>query len=586
MLFGAAFIIINLLQYTGPFIPNTDRIDLSKNDAKAYAGYSDLYEEGADISSQLRSDLQKLQYAGGSRKLDLSRLSTAVISSPVTVPSYVEIDCGKHYEGGDGFPMTTLRFVNASSKFILADKSAIHGCNLVSDVADHLIEISGQVGIDHVRISTRHNGILMSKDVKVGKSLLINVGMRALVTVGNGVGGGGADGSTLIDGVYGKVPIQAGDGKGDGASVKIKIVNHVISTATFDADGNGYSPSFSVNLKAGALYIGSPKLQNFGLALVNNSGRSHIENLFISTTAQSGTTCLQIDGGLDFIFLSDNECWNATGKISPKSTGLAFGQGDGLNVKTFAVFGFDIGMLGEAPKTGYRDFQTFTDIHCDGSNACYDNRQPEDNLVIIGGYFRSIGTDILIDNTVTNFTLNGSSQTAQASVATMVLSANSGSIVGNNFNRQNSNDKPFIAIGPPQPTGAEENIEIGNNSFDNHGPGIFLNRYSENAHISQNAWPWNGKFAYYIDGGARNVTVMPTHSGQISITANDDGVASIPHALGFKPIAPDVRVVGSQATETQAVLIGSDSRNLYVKFVQRRDGRATGVRTFLVAWTA
>ena len=145
---------------------------------------------GNDDSAAWTAALAYLGYLGGPRRLD-DDLPASTISSAarLTIPAHVEVAGLQHYEGSDGTPLAGVTFTSATGGFYMADKSAMSGLNLVSTAADHLVEIGGQVGIDHVRVSTANSGILTTHNLVPGVSSVDGIG-ASTSTEGAGLANG------------------------------------------------------------------------------------------------------------------------------------------------------------------------------------------------------------------------------------------------------------------------------------------------------------------------------------------------------------------------------------------------------------
>ena len=260
-------------------------------------------------------------------------------------------------------------------------------------------------------------------------------------------------------------------GGGTGATLSITISGGMITAATFDSPSTSpYAADFQIGLAANALYSGSPALSNIGDGLSINGGRTHVDNVFVSSAGRG--TCLEMPPGFDFEHANNDECWNSTGSIAAGSVGYAYSKADGLSTSNFQCFAYDICIKNTGATNIPPDFRTFDGVQIDLANTGIVDTQAEANLTITGGYIRALVNAIDIDNPLTNFAITGTSQLCQVGGCTIIGSAKTGTITGNNYHRDQAEGvgSEYIQIGPSTDTGALESIEVSGNAADLNGP--------------------------------------------------------------------------------------------------------------------
>lgn len=397
--------------------------------------------DGRDASTALRNALALAAEDPNAPRVVMLDGKTLRIDSPtrIVVPANVTIVSPARYEGGDGTldtSLPTIVFASPSGGLTMAPGSSLSGIALFGaipgKIVDHLIEFQGQAGMDHVRLYVGRDGAVPSRTIRPGLSI---------ATVENG-------GSKLQDGTFKNIPFMGGGVKGGRLTIRVEqgSVRGVEITAEVQAD----RPYFLFSIKDGALYPGSPPLSNLGAIAVAPMGRSRIRSVFMvaSATTRNG---LWIDGAFDFTDVTDFHYYSTSAGLN--GTALVLGRVDGLSISRPKIFGASIAIdLIQPADDAAHPFATIAGLEIDGVNLGIVSKAPIRQLSIIGGFIRSVGRSITIDNPETAVTIHAVNFLSQADSSILIVQHAQIVITGNTFSSDsNGGGFAYIRLAPGAP---------------------------------------------------------------------------------------------------------------------------------------
>jgi hypothetical protein len=299
---------------------------------------------------------------------------------------------------------------------------------------------------------------------------------------------------------------------------------------------------------------------------------------------------VQIDGAFDFTDISDYD-WFCPSGISANSIALQIGRVDGINLRNPKIFNANISINFNQPATDtIQPFGTISSPMIDSVNLGIVVAAPTQHLPVTGGFIRSIGRSLTIDNPAARVAVSGVSLLSQADHTIQALDFEQLTVVGNNFASDYTYDTaPFVYVQISGDVG-DGRYYVGDNSCDGKHPMVYADASAHGGTIGPNNWPgaqYTSADMGYVSSPNLSVNhQLPTTGGQATIAASASDYL-LPHGLNCQPWMPRVDLIGeSAAGPYKAVIVASDITNLTVRIVNTETGATVTTGTFTAVWQA